>query len=147
MSKYRVLFLCTGNSCRSQMAEAIVNARLGERWQAFSAGSRPAVAVHPLALKVLAELGIDHRGKPKSMAEFTGQAFDVVITMCEDAEDECPVWLGMGVKLHQPYPDPAKAAGSDEEILQAFRQVRDEIAGQIAPLLANYGLDQSAGLG
>ncbi len=70
------------------------------------------------------------------MDEFAGQAFDMVITMCEDAEDECPVWLGKGKKLHQPYPDPAKAAGSNEEILQAFRQVRDEIAGNIVPLLA-----------
>ncbi len=139
MSKLSVLFLCTGNSCRSQMAEAIVNARLGEQWQAFSAGSRPAVSVHPLAVKVLAEIGIEHHGRPKSIGEFAGQAFDVVVTLCEDAEDECPVWLGKGKKLHQPFPDPAKVTGSDEEIMQAFRRARDDIAARIVPHLTDFG--------
>ncbi len=136
MAKSRVLFLCTGNSGRSQMAEAIVNARLGEQWQAFSAGSRPAAAVHPIALQVLSEMGIVSHGRPKSMAEFAGQSFDVVITLCEDADDECPVWLGKGRQLHQPYPDPAKVSGSDEEILKAFRQVRDKIAAEIPGMLS-----------
>lgn len=135
MNKSRVLFLCTGNSCRSQMAEAIVNARCSEQWQAFSAGSRPAGEVHPMALQVLAEVGIHHAGRPKSMGEFTGQPFDLVVTLCEDSDEECPVWLGKGKRIHQPFPDPDKVAGSDAERLQAFRQVRDAIAGLILPLL------------
>jgi arsenate reductase len=117
------------------MAEAIVNARLAEKWQAFSAGSRPAAAVHPLAIKVLSEIGIDHQGKPKSLIEFAGQSFDMVITLCEDSDDNCPVWLGKGRQLHHPFPDPAKASGSQEEVMQVFRQVRDGIATQITDLL------------
>ncbi len=120
------------------MAEAIINARLGGQWQAFSAGSRPSASVHPLALKALSELGIDHQGRPKSMAEFVGQPFDIVITLCEDAEDECPVWFGAGRKFHVPFPDPAKVPGSNEEKIQAFRQARDEIAAKIIPLLTDY---------
>jgi arsenate reductase len=133
--KSRILFLCTGNSCRSQMAEAFVNTRMGEKWQAFSAGSRPAGAVHPLAIKVLSEIGIDHQGKPKSLNEFTGQSFNMVITLCEDSDDNCPIWLGKGRQLHHPFPDPAKATGSQEEVLQAFRQVRDGIIILVTSLL------------
>jgi arsenate reductase len=133
--KSRVLFLCTGNSCRSQMAEAIVNTRMGEKWQAFSAGSRPAGAVHPLAIKVLSEIGIDHQGKPKSLNEFTGQSFNMVITLCEDSDDNCPIWLGKGRQLHHPFPDPVKATGSQEEVLQTFRQVRDGIIILVTSLL------------
>ncbi len=135
MQKFRVLFLCTGNSCRSQMAEAIINDRLGDRWQASSAGSKPAKAVHPLAIKVLAESGIQHAGKPTPMNEFVGQSFDLVITLCEDADDECPVWLGNGRQIHHPFPDPAKVDGEEAQRLQAFRQVRDAIAKEIIPLL------------
>ena len=140
MEKSRVLFLCTGNSCRSQIAEAIVNARLGEGWEAFSAGSRPASFVHPLAIKALAEIGVEHTGRPKSLAEFSGQSFDVVITLCEDSDDNCPVWLGSGLKLHRPFPDPAKVKGNDEQVMQAFRQVRDEIARQVFPLLTTISI-------
>ena len=137
MSKLRVLFLCTGNSCRSQMAEAIVNARLGDRWEAFSAGSRPASSVHPLAVKVLSEIGIEHHGRPKSLDEFTGQTFDVVVTLCEDSDDNCPVWLGSGRKLHCPFPDPARVKGSDELVMQAFREVREAITEQVLPLVSS----------
>ena len=136
MNKLRVLFLCTGNSCRSQMAEAIVNSRLCDRWEAFSAGSRPAGYVHPLALKALSEIGIDHHGRSKSIAEYFGQSFDVVVTLCDQAEDECPVWLGKGRILHRPFPDPANVSGSETEKLAAFREVRDEIAYEVAGLLA-----------
>ncbi len=136
MSKLRVLFLCTGNSCRSQMAEAIVNARLGEQWQAFSAGSRPARTVHPIAIKVLSEIGITHLGRPKSLDEFKGQSFDVVMTLCDDSDDNCPVWLGKGKQLHRPFPDPAKTTGSDDEIFSAFRLARDAIAKAITELLS-----------
>lgn len=136
MRKSRVLFLCTGNSCRSQMAEAIVNARMADHWEAFSAGSKPAGYVHPLALKVLSELGINHPGKSKSIDEFRGQSFDVVITLCDQSDDECPVWLGKGRNLHNPYPDPAKVTGNEAEKLAAFREVRDAIAGDVARLLS-----------
>ena len=135
MGKSRVLFLCTGNSCRSQMAEAIVNSRMADRWEAFSAGSHPAGHVHPLALKVLSEIGIDHHGKSKSLDEFLGQPFDVVITLCGQEDDECPVWLGKGKKIHNPFPDPAKVNGSEAEKMAAFREVRDGIATELARLL------------
>jgi arsenate reductase len=136
MDKSRVLFLCTGNSCRSQIAEAIVNAHLGDRWEAFSAGSHPVGYIHPLALKVLSEMGIDHHGRSKSMDEFQGQSFDVVVTLCDQADDECPVWLGKGRILHRPFPDPANVTGSEAEKLAAFYEVRDGIAKEIAVLLA-----------
>ena len=138
MSKRKVLFLCTGNSCRSQLAEAIVNARLGERWQAVSAGTQPAGYVHPRALAALAEIGIPHSGRSKSVDEFRGQDFDLVVTVCDSAAEECPVWLGQGLKLHHSFPDPAKAEGSDEQVMNAFRAVRDDIAREIPALLGAH---------
>jgi arsenate reductase (thioredoxin) len=135
MMKGRVLFLCTGNSCRSQIAEALVNSRLADEWQAFSAGSRPAGFVHPKALQVLAEIGIQHQGRSKSMDEFNGQAFDLVVNVCDSDASECPVWLGKGEKLHLPFPDPADVSGSPEEILNAFRSVRDAMIEKIPALL------------
>lgn len=135
MDKARVLFLCTGNSCRSQIAEAIVNARLGVRWQAYSAGSRPSGYVHELALKVLSEIGIDHHGRSKSLEEFRDLPFDLVVTLCDQAEDECPVWLGSGKRVHLPFPDPAKVFGTEDTQIAAFRDVRDAIAVGITQLL------------
>jgi arsenate reductase len=131
----RVLFLCTGNSCRSQMAEAIVNAHLSGEWQAFSAGTKPAGYVHPEALQALAEIGIEHHGRSKSVDEFRGQAFDVVVTVCDSAAEECPVWLGQGRRVHRDYPDPAKATGTEDEITAAFRAVRDDMLESIPALL------------
>ncbi len=133
-SKRKVLFLCTGNSCRSQLAEALVNARLGEEWQAFSAGTRPTGYVHPKALAVLAEIGIQHNGRSKPVDEFRGQSFDRVITVCDSAAEDCPLWLGPGQRLHHSFPDPAKAEGTEEQVLTVFRQVRDAI-WQALPLL------------
>jgi arsenate reductase (thioredoxin) len=133
--KRTVLFLCTGNSCRSQMAEAIVNARLGDTWEAFSAGTRPAGYTHPLAVQVLAEIGIAHDGRSKSADEFRGVPFDLVVTVCDDAAENCPVWLGRGRRVHLGFPDPVKATGSDAEVLAVFRQVRDAIAAQVPALL------------
>jgi arsenate reductase len=127
--------MCTGNSCRSQMAEAMVNSKYGDTWEAFSGGSHPAGYVHPQAITVLAEIGIDQRGRSKSIDEFRGQAFDLVVTLCDDAEGECPVWLGKGKQIHTPFPDPAKASGSDDEILTAFRTVRDAIDTSLAHIL------------
>ena len=107
--KRKVLFLCTGNSCRSQIAEAIVNAQLGEQWEAFSAGTTPAGFVHPKVLKVLGEIGINHQGRSKSVQEYRSVDFDLVVTVCDDATANCPVWLGAGKKVHIGFPDPAKA--------------------------------------
>lgn len=134
----KVLFLCTGNSCRSQMAEAIVNARLESTWQAFSAGTHPMGHVHPLAVKVLDEIGINHNGISKSIEQFRQKSFDLVVTVCDSAAEECPLWLGTGQRVHLGFPDPAKAAGSEEDKLLAFRSVRDSIAEQIPLLLAQY---------
>ena len=134
-TKRKVLFLCTGNSCRSQIAEALVNSRLGEAWEAISAGTKPAGYVHPNALRVLAEIGIDHRGRSKHADEFRETPFDLVVTVCDDAAEDCPVWLGQGKRVHLGFPDPAKASGSDDEVLAVFRQVRDDIAQKVPALL------------
>ena len=117
----KVLFLCTGNSCRSQLAEAIVNARLAGEWQAVSAGTKPAGYVHPKALEVLSEIGIQHSGRSKLVDEFRGEHFDLVVTVCDSAAEECPVWIGKGKREHHSFPDPAKADGTDEEVLNLFR--------------------------
>lgn len=135
MSKRKVLFLCTGNSCRSQMAEAIANARLGEAWEAFSAGTQPAGYVHPKALESLREIGIQHAGESKLADEFRSVAFDLVVTVCDDAAENCPVWLGQGKRVHLGFPDPAKAVGTDEEVMQVFRSVRDGIEQKVIELL------------
>jgi arsenate reductase len=128
--KRKVLFLCTGNSCRSQMAEAIVNARLADEWQAFSAGTRPAGYVHPKAIAVLAEIGIPHQGRSKSVEELRDLDFDLVITVCDSAAEECPIWLGRGKRVHHGYPDPAKS-----DNLEDFRRVRDAMCAELPALL------------
>lgn len=133
--KRKVLFLCTGNSCRSQIAEAIVNARLASEWQAFSVGSEPAGYVHPLALQVLSEIGITHQGRSKSMDEFQGASFDLVVTVCDEAAQNCPVWLGKGKKIHLGFPDPAEAQGSEDEKLAVFRGIRNDMLSKIIALL------------
>lgn len=135
--KRKVLFLCTGNSCRSQLAEAIVNARLGETWVAVSAGTKPAGYVHPKALAALEEIGIHHAGRSKLADEFRGVDFDLVVTVCDSAAEECPLWLGLGKRVHHSFPDPAKAEGSDEEVMQVFRAVRDDIERQMTALLSS----------
>jgi len=133
MNKRKVLFLCTGNSCRSQMAEAIVNAQLGDEWEAFSAGTKPAGYVHPKVLAVLAEIGIQHEGRSKLPDEFRGVDFDLVVTVCDSAAEECPVWLGKGKRVHHSFPDPAKTDDMND-----FRKVRDDIAREIVALLKFY---------
>jgi len=131
----KVLFLCTGNSCRSQMAEAIVNARLSDKWRAFSAGTKPAGYVHPRAIQVLGEIGIIHNGQSKSTDQLRDMDFDLVITVCDHAAENCPVWLGRGKRVHLGFPDPAKAQGTDDEQLAVFRSVRDAIARKVLQLL------------
>ena len=137
MNQNKVLFLCTGNSCRSQMAEAIVNTRLNGEWLAFSAGTKPAGYVHPLAIKVLEEIGIQHQGRSKHVDEYRDTDFDQVITVCDSAAEECPVWLGPSRRVHMGFPDPAKATGTDDEVLSVFRQVRDDIDLQITEMLTS----------
>lgn len=128
MKELRVLFLCTGNSCRSQMAEGLLRHLAGDRFEAYSAGITPAARVHPLAVAVMAERGIDLAGQyPKSVEEFAGQEFDYVITTCEGAREACPWFPGGGKRLHWPLPDPAAATGTEEEVREAFRQVADEV--------------------
>lgn len=141
MNKKKVLFLCTGNSCRSQMAEAIVNHRLGERWAAQSAGTDPSGYVHPLAIKALAEIGIEHTGRSKSVDELRKQGFDLVIAVCDDAAENCPLWLEGRHKLHIGFRDPAQAEGSETKQLDVFRSVRDEIAAQIPSALESLEHD------
>jgi arsenate reductase len=131
-----VLFLCTGNSCRSQIAEAIVNSERAGNWEAVSAGSRPAGFVHPLAIRVLSEIGVEVRGaRSKPVSEFRGQPFDLVVTVCSSAAEECPVWLGQGRRVHREYPDPAKAEGDESQVLAAFRSARDAMLRDLPALL------------
>ena len=128
---HTVIFLCTGNSCRSQMAEAIVNTQLTSEWLAFSAGTKPTGEVHPLTIKVLAEINIQHEGRSKNINEFIDQDFDLVVTVCDSAAEDCPVWLKSGRQIHHSFPDPAAFKGGPEETIGVFRQVRDEIKEKI----------------
>ena len=130
--KKRVLILCTGNSCRSQMAEALINARRGDAWQAFSAGTKPAERPNPNAIRALNEIGIETEGStPQHLSNYIGQPFDQVITVCDDATKNCPVWVGQGTRKHIGFPDPVDATGTDEEIMTVYRDVRDAIDDQI----------------
>ena len=127
-TKYKVLFLCTGNQARSQMAEALLNTHAGKAFDVTSAGSNPNPKVHPLAARVLSEKGIDISSAfPKDAVRFTHIEFDYVITLCDDARDVCPVFPGEGERIHWSIPDPAAASGTDEERLEAFRKARDDI--------------------
>ncbi|MGB0597393.1 MAG: arsenate reductase ArsC [Rubripirellula sp.] len=128
----RVLILCTGNSCRSQMAEALWN-RIGEsQWEAHSAGSRPAGYVHPLAIQAMSELNEDlSNSQSKSVEPLADQAWDLVVTVCDSAKEACPVLPAAVRSVHWPFDDPADAEGSDEEKLVMFRRVRDQIRQRI----------------
>ncbi len=138
-SPRRVLFLCTGNTARSQMAEGLVNHFLSSTWQAFSAGTHPGTEVHPLAIQAMAEIGISLAGQaPKSLSVYRNQPFDLVITVCDDAAQNCPLWLGQGQRLHVGFPDPAAATGPLGTRLAAFRQVREGLRARIFPLLQDF---------
>jgi arsenate reductase (thioredoxin) len=129
MNKIKVLFLCTGNSARSQMGEAFLRSYAGDRYQAYSAGIEPK-EIHPLTKKVMAEIGIDISSQyPKSLKDYMGKIhFGYLITVCSDADERCPsVFPGMGQRLHWDLEDPAKFKGSDEETLNKFREIRDQI--------------------
>jgi arsenate reductase len=125
--KRRVLFLCTGNSCRSQMAEAILRRLAGDEYEVHSAGTHPAEAVHPLAVEVMQEVGIDISSqRPRHVSEFLGMRFHRVVTVCDAANEECP-YLPGAERVHWPFEDPAQATGTHEERLRFFRRVRQEI--------------------
>jgi arsenate reductase len=129
--KQRVLILCTGNSARSQMAEGLLRHMRGDEIEAFSAGVAP-TTVRPEAIEVLAEIGIDiSKHRSKSVDEFLGQDFDYVITVCDNANEHCPLFPGETKRIHWSFADPAAVAGDHEVRLAAFRTVRDQIAERL----------------
>ncbi len=126
--KPMILILCTGNSCRSHLAEGVLRAAVGELLDVQSAGSQPAGYVHPLAVRVMKEIGIDISGhRSKHLNEFLQQPVETVVTVCGQADEACPVFPGQVNRYHWGFDDPAKAAGTEEEKLAVFRRVRDEI--------------------
>jgi arsenate reductase len=130
----RVLVLCTGNSCRSQMAEGWINRVLGHQWEARSAGTAPASRVHPLAIRAMAEVGIDIAGgKPEHVGVYLDQPWDLVVTVCDSAKETCPVFPRPVRKIHVSFDDPAAAEGTEEERIAVFRRVRDEIRDRLLP--------------
>lgn len=126
--KKKILILCTGNSCRSQMAEGFLKS-FDKELEVFSAGTNPALHVHPKAIHVMKEAGIDlRRNYPKSVDQFLKETFDYVITVCDNAKETCPVFIGkVGKQLHIGFEDPADAVGTEEAIFSVFRKVRDQI--------------------
>ena len=136
--KPRVLILCTGNSARSQMAEALLRHEAGGRFEVFSAGTRPS-QVRPEAIAVMAEIGLDISGhRSKSVDEFVGLDFDFVITVCDNAKETCPVFPAAVTRLHWPFEDPAAVEGSEEVRKASFRRIRDQIHGRIMVFLDGH---------
>ena len=129
--KRRVLFLCTHNSARSQMAEGFLRELAGDRFEVYSAGTE-ATQVRPLAIRAMAEIGIDiSQQESKALDRYWGQPFDLLITVCDQANEACPVFPGAKERLHWGFPDPAQATGSEDEQLTVYRQVRDAIRKRI----------------
>lgn len=127
MDKKTALFLCTHNSSRSQIAESLLRSLHGEQWEAYSAGTEPR-GVHPYAVTVMAELGIDiAANQSKHVDSLLGKNFDLVVTVCNDANEACPIFPGGTKRLHRGFPDPSAAPGTPEERLAVFRRIRDEI--------------------
>ena len=133
--RQRVLFICTGNSARSQMAEGLLRHIAGDQFEVFSAGTRP-VGLNPNAVAAMAEIGIDIAGRrSKSMDEFAGQQFDYVFTVCDNAKESCPIFPGAGKRLHHSFEDPAAAARDQQAMI--FRKVRDQIAERLREFIGN----------
>jgi arsenate reductase len=131
----RVLFVCTGNSARSQMAEAVLRELGGDRFEVFSAGTHPR-GVHPMTLQVLAEAGVSAAGlRSKSVTEFLDQRFDLVVTVCDRAREACPVFPSAGEQVHWGFDDPAEVEGTEEQRLEAFRRVLGEITMRLRAYL------------
>ena len=138
MTKRRILILCTGNSARSQMAEGLLRHDAGDRFEVASAGVSPGI-VRPEAIAVMNEVGIDIAGqRSKHVDEFQGQRFDYVLAVCDNARDSCPVFLGTAKRFHRSFDDPAAAGGSDEQRLNVFRRVRDELRSYLREFTAQY---------
>jgi arsenate reductase (thioredoxin) len=137
--KPSVLILCTGNSCRSHLAEGLLRLAAGDIFTVHSAGSKPAGYVHPLAIRVMQEIGIDISGhRSKSMSEFLATPIETVITVCGKADQACPIFPGQVNRHHWPFEDPAHATGSEEEQLVVFRRVRNEIRRTLDAYVAGY---------
>lgn len=135
--KTKVLFLCTGNSCRSQMAEGIINHDFAGRVQALSAGTEPH-GLNPKAVEVMAEIGIDIRNQSSDhLSKYDGQSFDYVITLCGDANEKCPLYMGGVKRIHMGFDDPPKATGTSEEVLNVYRRVRDDIRLKLGAFFNN----------
>jgi len=133
----RVLFLCTGNSCRSQMADGIINHDFAGQVEAFSAGTEPH-GLNPKAVEVMAEIGIDISGNSSDhISKYEEQDFDYVITLCGDANDKCPLFFGGVQRIHIGFEDPPRATGSEEKIMNVYRRVRDEIRSQLGDYFRN----------
>lgn len=140
--KKRVLFLCTHNSCRSQMAEALLRFRCGDVYDAYSAGTEIS-HVNPWAIRVMAERGVDLSGQvSEHLSKYVGQQFDAVVTTCDSAHQACPVFPGAKTLIHHSFRDPSGTTGSDEEILEVFRQVRDEIDAWIQETFAAHSIPE-----
>jgi len=136
----RILVLCTGNSCRSILAEALFRELGGERVAVVSAGSHPEGRVNPFTYRVLDEAGIGHDwARSKSMTEFLDREFDHVITVCDNAAEACPIFPGPAVRTHWSIPDPARATGSDDEVLAVYRGTLADLRGRIEGFLATLG--------
>jgi len=135
--KREILFLCTGNSCRSQMAEGIARAA---GWESYSAGIKPEIRVNPFARKVMGEIGIDiSHYIPKSISKYLDENFDIVATLCDNAHETCPAFTGfLDHQIHHGFIDPADATGSEEEIIEIYRQVRDKIQVWVKELIEKY---------
>jgi len=138
--RIRILVLCTGNSCRSQMAEGSFRHYGGESVEVFSAGTEPK-GVNPIAMRVMKEVGIDISGHASNhVREYIDQKFDYIITVCDNAARNCPRFPGEGIKLHWPFDDPAEATGTEELVVAVFRRVRDDIGIRIKSWLKTNGL-------
>lgn len=134
--KLKILVLCTGNSCRSQMAEGYLRRLAGDRFEVTSAGLEPSV-VNPRAIQVMKEDGVDiSHHTSKNVEQFIGQKFDYIITVCDNANEHCPIFPGQAERIHWSFEDPAAAKGTDTEIMDKFRKVRDQIKSQIVTFIS-----------
>jgi len=142
-TRKRVLILCTGNSCRSQMAEGWVRHDLAAGWEVASAGTYPASIVHPLAVRVMAEAGVDiSAAKPKHVNSLAGERWDLVVTVCDSAREACPVFPAAAEQIHVGFPDPIMQLGTEAERLAAYRGVRDDIRARLVPEIARRSRGQ-----
>lgn len=140
MARKRVLILCTGNSCRSQMAEGWIQHELGSVWEARSAGTRPAGEVHPLAVRAMAEAGVDiSGGRPKRVDTYLDHDWDLVITVCDSAKESCPLFPRPVEQIHVSFSDPAAAEGTEQERMAVYRSVRDAIRERLVPEVERRG--------